>query len=152
MYICSQGFHLGGGGGGGGGHSPPPLRVATNHIRNTCGNKRFEWKQYLNRKFCSFSTHKLYIFSFTLRAGRVHTLGLSTYAISGIHVRVAMSIVLMDYTIYVHKISKRFLMVLYTCTYFNRCAHKVWSQKPPETLSEIEKLKIFLGEHAPRPP
>ena len=31
---------------------------------------------------------------------------------------------------------------------------KFWSQKPPETVSEIEKLKIFLGEHAhaPRPP
>ena len=55
---------------------------------------------------------------------------------------------------------------IYTCTYFNRCVHrsnsvqatgfsptlKVWSQKPPESLSEIEKLKIILGEHAPRPP
>ena len=29
---------------------------------------------------------------------------------------------------------------------------EIWSQKPPETVSEIETLKIFLGEHAPRPP
>ena len=29
---------------------------------------------------------------------------------------------------------------------------KIWSQKPQETISEIENLKIFPGEHAPRPP
>ena len=29
---------------------------------------------------------------------------------------------------------------------------EIWSQKPPETVPEIEKLKIFLGEHTPRSP
>ena len=29
---------------------------------------------------------------------------------------------------------------------------KVGYQKPPETVSEVEKLKIFLGEHFPRSP
>ena len=29
---------------------------------------------------------------------------------------------------------------------------KVWSQMPPETVLEVENLKIFLGEHTPRPP
>ena len=29
---------------------------------------------------------------------------------------------------------------------------KVWSQKPPETVLEIKKLKSFLGEHMPLVP
>ena len=28
----------------------------------------------------------------------------------------------------------------------------MWSQKPPEAVLEVVKLKIFLGEHASRPP
>ena len=28
----------------------------------------------------------------------------------------------------------------------------MWSQKPPETVSEDINFKIFLGGHAPRPP
>jgi hypothetical protein len=28
----------------------------------------------------------------------------------------------------------------------------MWSQKPPETVSEIVNIKFFLGEHPPRPP
>ena len=28
----------------------------------------------------------------------------------------------------------------------------MWSQKPPEAVSEAVNFKIFLGEHAPRPP
>ena len=27
-----------------------------------------------------------------------------------------------------------------------------WSQKPPETVSEVVNFEIFLGKHAPRPP
>ncbi len=28
----------------------------------------------------------------------------------------------------------------------------VWSQKPPETVSEVVNFNNFLGEYAPRPP
>ena len=28
----------------------------------------------------------------------------------------------------------------------------MWSQKPPEAVLELQSLKIFLEEHAPRPP
>jgi hypothetical protein len=28
----------------------------------------------------------------------------------------------------------------------------MWSQKSPETVSEVVNYKNFLGEHAPRPP
>ena len=27
----------------------------------------------------------------------------------------------------------------------------MWSQKPPETVSEVVNLKFFMGEHALRP-
>ena len=28
----------------------------------------------------------------------------------------------------------------------------MWSQKPPETVSEVVNVKFFMGKHAPRPP
>ena len=57
MYICT-GFHWRGGGRGHALTPPPQEQPPTMYIIHV-DLKKIEWKQCLNRQFCSFFTHKL---------------------------------------------------------------------------------------------